>query len=181
MICLSIKHVASFCCVCNVCFSWAWLWKRYFRCFILSYIIKQWCILQNIFLWLFYFVDANIPVERTKELKKFFSYCLVDICVCRWLAISLINWNHEVKDMLAWNIHLLGTHCCYSLVSLQFQPFGSAHVVLCETVSWDMFLYRYRESQLVKLDIQINGDPVEALSTIVHRDKVLHFSCYLHI
>ncbi|XP_039780765.1 translation factor GUF1 homolog, chloroplastic-like [Panicum virgatum] len=33
------------------------------------------------------------------------------------------------------------------------------------------FLCRYRESQLVKLDIQINGDPVEALSTIVHRDK----------
>uniref|UniRef100_A0A0E0CFV3 Translation factor GUF1 homolog, mitochondrial n=1 Tax=Oryza meridionalis TaxID=40149 RepID=A0A0E0CFV3_9ORYZ len=27
------------------------------------------------------------------------------------------------------------------------------------------------ESNLVKLDIQINGDPVEALSTIVHRDK----------
>lgn len=29
----------------------------------------------------------------------------------------------------------------------------------------------YRESELVKLDIQINGDPVEPLATIVHRDK----------
>ncbi|KAM0839672.1 hypothetical protein ACQ4PT_060166 [Festuca glaucescens] len=29
----------------------------------------------------------------------------------------------------------------------------------------------YRESDLVKLDIQINGEPVEALSTIVHREK----------
>lgn len=43
------------------------------------------------------------------------------------------------------------------------------------------FLCRYRESQLVKLDIQINGDPVEALSTIVHRDKVLYLRCYLCI
>ncbi|XP_047315181.1 translation factor GUF1 homolog, chloroplastic [Impatiens glandulifera] len=29
----------------------------------------------------------------------------------------------------------------------------------------------YRESNLIKLDIQINGDPVEPLSTIVHKDK----------
>ncbi|KAB1208900.1 hypothetical protein CJ030_MR6G006004 [Morella rubra] len=29
----------------------------------------------------------------------------------------------------------------------------------------------YKESELLKLDIQINGDPVEPLSTIVHRDK----------
>ncbi|MQL95594.1 hypothetical protein Taro_028254 [Colocasia esculenta] len=29
----------------------------------------------------------------------------------------------------------------------------------------------YRESDLVKLDIQINGEPVEPLATIVHKDK----------
>ncbi|KAG6497117.1 hypothetical protein ZIOFF_045005 [Zingiber officinale] len=29
----------------------------------------------------------------------------------------------------------------------------------------------YRESDLVKLDVQINGEPVEPLSTIVHKDK----------
>ncbi|KAL5992936.1 hypothetical protein ACLOJK_013855 [Asimina triloba] len=29
----------------------------------------------------------------------------------------------------------------------------------------------YRETDLIKLDIRINGDPVEPLSTIVHRDK----------
>ena len=33
--------------------------------------------------------------------------------------------------------------------------------------------FRYRESELIKLDIQINGDRVEPLSTIVHNNKVI--------
>ncbi|XLR36524.1 hypothetical protein S83_064424, partial [Arachis hypogaea] len=32
-------------------------------------------------------------------------------------------------------------------------------------------LRRYRESDLIKLDILINGDSVEPLAMIVHRDK----------
>ena len=37
--------------------------------------------------------------------------------------------------------------------------------------SFDYEFLEYRASDLVKLDIMINGDPVDALSTIVHRDK----------
>ena len=37
--------------------------------------------------------------------------------------------------------------------------------------SFDYELLDFRESDLVKLDILINGEPVDALSTIVHREK----------
>jgi len=37
--------------------------------------------------------------------------------------------------------------------------------------SMDYELAEYRESDLVKMDIMINGDPVDAFSSIVHRDK----------
>jgi GTP-binding protein LepA len=37
--------------------------------------------------------------------------------------------------------------------------------------SFDYELVGYQESDLVKLDIKLNGDPVDALSIIVHREK----------
>jgi GTP-binding protein LepA len=41
--------------------------------------------------------------------------------------------------------------------------------------SLDYHVKEYRESDLVKLDIKIGGEPVDALSAIVHRDRAQHY------
>lgn len=41
--------------------------------------------------------------------------------------------------------------------------------------SFDYVPTEYRESDLVKMDIKLNGDPVDALSALVHRDKAEAF------
>ena len=45
--------------------------------------------------------------------------------------------------------------------------------------SLDYELADYQQSKLVKVDILLNGDPVDALSTIVHKDRAANRGCQL--
>lgn len=45
--------------------------------------------------------------------------------------------------------------------------------------SFDYEFIGYRESPLIKLDILINGEPIDALALIVHKDKAYNLGCQL--
>jgi GTP-binding protein LepA len=78
--------------------------------------------------------------------------------------------NTEYIDPSRADIHYL-----FPLSEIIFDFFDKLKSVSRGYASLDYEFHGYLKSDLVKLDILINGDPVDALSTIVHKDKAYHY------
>ena len=75
-----------------------------------------------------------------------------------------INTQYLDTERVALDYHL-------PLAEIVFDFYDKLKSISRGYASLDYEYMDYRESALVKLDVMINGDPVDALSTIVHREK----------
>ncbi|MGM9619152.1 MAG: translation elongation factor 4 [Oscillospiraceae bacterium] len=77
----------------------------------------------------------------------------------------------EFKDMQYLDTHLVELHYQMPLNEIIYDFFDALKANTKGYASLDYELSGYRESDLVKVDILLNGDQVDALSFIAHRDK----------
>ncbi len=87
----------------------------------------------------------------------------------------IIGLCMDKRGMLKNQIYLTATRVELTfelpLSEVVFDFFDKLKTISRGYASLDYNLIGYRESSLVKLDILLNGEPVDALSAIVHRDK----------
>ena len=77
----------------------------------------------------------------------------------------------EFKDMQYLDTHLVELHYQMPLNEIIYDFFDTLKANTKGYASLDYELSGYRTSDLVKVDLLLNGDGVDALSFIAHRDK----------
>ena len=81
------------------------------------------------------------------------------------------NRRGEFKDMQYLDTHLVELHYQMPLNEIIYDFFDTLKANTKGYASLDYELSGYRSSELVKVDLLLNGDQVDALSFIAHKDK----------
>ena len=80
----------------------------------------------------------------------------------------LTNQNYLTESRVELNFEL-------PLAEIVFDFYDKLKSISRGYASFDYYPIDYRASNLVKLDILLNGEPVDALSALIHRDKAEYF------
>ncbi len=99
-------------------------------------------------------VDIILPKEYIGEIMK--------LCMERRGIYQQQTFVSDTRDMLSFEI---------PLAEIIYDFYDKLKSITSGYGTMDYELIGYRKDNLVKMDILVNGDPVEALSVIVHRDK----------
>lgn len=104
-------------------------------------------------------------VKATVMVPKDYVGAVMDLCQERRGIFKNMEYMGESRVMLTYEL---------PLSEIIFDFFDQLKTRTRGYASLDYELAGYRESDLVKLDILINGDPLDAMTCIIHRDKAYY-------
>ncbi len=102
-------------------------------------------------------VDIMLPKSNIGEIMK--------LCLDRRGVYKAQTFVSDTRDMLTFEI---------PLAEIIYDFYDKLKGITSGYGTMDYEVIAYREDNLVKMDILVNAEPVEALSIIVHRDKAEH-------
>ena len=94
--------------------------------------------------------------------KSDFIGPVINLCIDK--RGQFVNQTYITQDRVDLSFDL-------PLAEVVFDFFDRLKTISKGYASFDYEMVGFRESKLVKMDILLNGDPVDALSAIIHRDK----------
>jgi GTP-binding protein LepA len=112
------------------------------------------------------------PPDRIEEMEEPYVsssvYCPTEFMTAIYKLAQEKRGEHKSLEYLGKRVHI---RFDFPLSEIVVDFYDKLKSISKGYASFDYELVEFRASDLVKLDILLNGDPVDALSVIVHRDK----------